>query len=74
MASRDGNQGETPQNSNVNTMDALMQYFQETLRSTQEEFRRMFSAIKYTIGLPRNDRPTSVPPGNVGQAASSQHN
>ena len=49
-----------------------MQYFQETLRNTQEEFRREFSAIKSTIDLSRNNRSDSVPP--VTRSTSSQNN
>lgn len=54
------NAGERRQNVEVNSMETLMSYLQEAMRTTRDEFRRELSAIRETLGQPRNDRSSPV--------------
>ena len=58
--------------SSCNTMESLLNYFQEAMRKTQEEFRRELTALREFIGNTADTRPNSATLGLNVQSSGSQ--
>lgn len=63
MVSKDTNPEGSRQPPNVNNIENLMAYFQEVIRTTQDNFRSEFNALRESVGLAQNDRWNSATKG-----------